>query len=273
MALFPTVLTLVAVLRTVRPALGGDAAPRVSADLARLLRVVLTAHGNIAADSADRLLRNPSSGLLGLGTAVSILVLARGLRAVQRGLTVIAGGAGRTARREWARAVLLSAILLIVGTVVLAAFTLGPLLGHSRQVGGNTSADLIRDIWNWLRWPLSAAALLGSATLLLAQETPVKRHRFKHSLTGAVVTVIGWTAATGLLPVYVALASRVSPTLGSLGGGLIVLVWVYLLNLSVFLGAEVNAARAELPSPDAPTERHMPLPTDETFPADGGFPR
>ncbi len=68
LALLPAVLTLVAVLRAERPAFGGDAAPRVSADLARLLRVVLTTRGGVAADSADSPLRTPSRGLLGWGS-------------------------------------------------------------------------------------------------------------------------------------------------------------------------------------------------------------
>lgn len=52
-----------------------------------------------------------------------------------------------------------------------------------------------------------------------------------------------------MLPAYVALAGRVSPTLGALGGGLIVLIWVYLLVLSLFLGAELNGWRAADPRP------------------------
>ncbi|PZS14470.1 MAG: YihY/virulence factor BrkB family protein, partial [Pseudonocardiales bacterium] len=42
-------------------------------------------------------------------------------------------------------------------------------------------------------------------------------------------------------PIYVAIAAHVSPTLGSHGGGLIVLVWLYLMTLSLFLGADLNA--------------------------------
>ena len=57
--------------------------------------------------------------------------------------------------------------------------------------------------------------------------------------------MLGWAAATGLLPTYVALAGRISPALGSLGGGLIVLAWLYLLMLSLFLGAEINASLQE----------------------------
>jgi len=86
------------------------------------------------------------------------------------------------------------------------------------------------------------------ATLLLAQESPRQPRRWRANAPGAVLTVLGWSAATGLLPVYVAVATHVSPTLGSLGGGLIVLAWLYLMTLSLFLGAELNATRHPRPA-------------------------
>ncbi len=243
LALLPTVLTLVAVLRAERPAFGGDAAPHVSADLARLLRIVLTARGGVAADSADALLRTSSRGLLGVGTLVAVLVLARGMRSIQRGLTAISDIPARNARREWLRAVLLAVTVLTLGSMLLAAFTLGPLLGHSRRIGGDTADSALHTVWVWARWPLSALIIVLFATLLLAQESPRQPRRWRANAPGAVLTVLGWSAATGLLPVYVAVAAHVSPTLGSLGGGLIVLAWLYLMALSLFLGAEINATR------------------------------
>ena len=243
LALLPAVLTLVAVLRAERPIFGDDAASRATADLARLLHIVLTTRGSVAADSADSLLRTPTRGLLGIGTLVAVFVLARCMRSVQRGLAAIACAPPHSLRREWLRAVLLAALVLIVGSILLAGFTLGPLLGHSSQVGGEHSGSVLHAVWVWARWPLGAAIVLALAVLLLGQEVPRARHQWRARLPGAGFTVVGWTAATGLLPTYVALAGRVSPALGSLGGGLILLAWLYLLILTLYLGAEINATR------------------------------
>lgn len=79
------------------------------------------------------------------------------------------------------------------------------------------------------------------ATLPLVQESPRRPRRRRASAPGAVLTVAGWCAATGLLPICVAIDAYVSPTLGSLGGGLIVVAWLHLMPLSLFLGAELNA--------------------------------
>lgn len=252
LALLPTVLTVVAVLRFERPAFGGDAARQVSADLARLLRIVLTTHGDAAADSADSLLRTSSGSVLGFGTIVAVFVLARCMRSVQRALAVIAGAPARPGRQEWWRAVLLAVLILLIGSILLAWFTLGPLWGYSRQLGGERSASVLHAIWLWVRWPFGVGVVLGLAMVLLAQEFPKSRRRWRSGWVGAAVTVSGWAAATALIPIYVAVAARFSPTLGSLGGGLILLSWLYLMMLSLLLGAEVNAIRR-------PTARQLPI--------------
>ena len=257
LALLPAVLTLVAVLRFGRPAFGGDAARRVSADLARLLRVVLTDRGGAAADSADSLLRTTGGSLLGIGTLVAIFVLSRCVRSVQRALAVIAGAPARSPSQEWWRAVLLACLILVAAGVLLAWFTLGPLLGFSQQLASGRSASSLHAAWTWARWPFGVLVVLAMAMVLLAQEAPKSKRRWRAEWPGAVFTVLGWATATALLPIYVSVAARFSPTLGSLGGGLILLSWLYLMMLSLFLGAEINSARrsSRPPRRQAPGKR------------------
>ena len=81
------------------------------------------------------------------------------------------------------------------------------------------------------------------AAVLLAQETPRGPLRWRSGLAGAGFIVLGWTLSTGLLPLYISFAGPFSPALGSLGGGLILLTWLYLLLMSLLLGAEINAVR------------------------------
>ncbi|GAA2013585.1 membrane protein [Nakamurella flavida] len=234
---------MIAVLRIERPLFGGDAAELVSADLARLLRVVLTSRGSVAADSADSLLQTTDRSLLGIGTLAAVFLLTRCMRSLQRALAAIAGVAPRSPRREWVRAAVLAVSVLVIGNVILAGFTLGPLFGHSRRVGRDHVGEIADTIWMWARWPLVGVIILGLAMVLLAQETPRGRRRRRSGLTGAGFTVIGWAVSTGLLPLYVSVAAPFSPALGSMGGGLILLTWLYLLMVSLLLGAEINAVR------------------------------
>lgn len=255
LALFPTVLTLVALVHALRPALGRDAAPDVSAGLARLLRVVLSAHGTAAADAADGLLTGPSGGLLGAGTVLALLVLTRGVRSLLRGLAVIAERPPPGARSGWRTAFLLSIGLLSGASLLLAALVLGPLFGYRRQLAGAIDADtIIWQTWYVVRWPVAVVAMFGCAALLLRVGGRTEPPRWWSVLPGAALACAGWLAATGLLPAYVTLAGRVSPTLGALGGGLIVLVWVYLLVLSLFLGAELDSRSRVSPAPRKPAD-------------------
>lgn len=58
-----------------------------------------------------------------------------------------------------------------------------------------------------------------------------------------MVTTLLWIVTSLGLHLYVVLASRTNPVLGVLGGGLIVLLWAYLLALALLLGGELNATR------------------------------
>ena len=215
-------------------------------------------------------MRIPGRGLLGVGTLAAVFALARCMRSVQRGLAAIGGAPARSVGHEWVRAVLLAALVLTVGSILLAGFTLGPLLGHSRQVSGDNPNSVLHAMWVWGRWPLSGMIILALAVLLLSQETPRARRRRRAELAGAAFTMLGWAAATGLLPLYVALAARISPALGSLGGGLIVLAWLYLLMLSLFLGAELNATRRQTSDADPPAWRSTHRPGHPDVPRHAG---
>ena len=122
------------------------------------------------AESADSLLRTPGRGLLGVGTLAAVFVLARCMRSVQRGLAAIADAPARSVRREWVRAVLLAAVVLIVGSVLLAGFTLGPLLGHSRQVGGAHSHE--HGIDAVFAFPLQVGAARLGVLAVFADQRP-----------------------------------------------------------------------------------------------------
>lgn len=101
-------------------------------------------------------------------------------------------------------------------------------------------------IWIVARWPLGAFLL--TAFIILVQRiglsapcraVPVP---WRHRLVGAAATSLAWIGITMLLPVYVHVAHNSSPTLGVLGGGLILLLWAYLLMTTLFLGALLSVA-------------------------------
>jgi membrane protein len=227
LAVFPTLLTVVAVVRAAGPALGPGADRAAVAGLTGVLRLVLTARGSAAAEAAETLLGTSSAGVLTLGTVVALLLLVRALRSILRSLAVVAD----RPPRSWRAAALLAVVLLTGAATITAVVVQDPL----RTLAGPAGAA----VWWVLRWPAIGLALVGWAALLLQVGTRPPRRSGRRTVLTALAVTVAWCGASALFPLYVSLAARFTGSLGALGGGLILLLWLYLLILSLYLGAAV----------------------------------
>ncbi|GAA4852773.1 hypothetical protein GCM10023201_52370 [Actinomycetospora corticicola] len=225
LSVFPALLTVVAILRAAAPALPGEADTAAIEGMTGLLRLVLTTRGSAAADAATTLLTTSTPGLLTAGTAAAVVLVVRTLRSVLYGLATISG----TTPRSWRVAVALGLLLLVGSATVTAAAVQDPLVWLGLP-GGHL-------LWRALRWPLMLLALLGWASLVLRTGTQ-RRSRRRTLLPAAALAVGGWVVASAAYPLYVSVAAGVAQGLGALGGGLILLVWLYLLMGSLYLAAE-----------------------------------
>lgn len=226
LAVFPALLTVVAILRAAGTALGADADVAAAEGMTRLLRVVLTTRGSAAADAAATLLTTSTTGLLTVGTVAALVLLVRALRSVLHALATIAGRPART----WRAAAALALLLLVGGATVTAAAVQDPLLVLDVPAG--------HLVWRLLRWPVVVLALVAWAVLVLRVGMRLRRGTWRVSLVGAAIAVAGWLTASAVFPLYVSVVARVAGGLGALGGGLILLVWLYLLTLSLYLAGE-----------------------------------
>ncbi|MDQ2699432.1 MAG: YihY/virulence factor BrkB family protein [Actinomycetota bacterium] len=95
--------------------------------------------------------------------------------------------------------------------------------------------------WNILRYPL-ALLLAGLILAVLYYWTPNVRHeRFRWVSYGALFAIIVWFLATAGFWLYVSLVGQYDRVYGWLGGAIVLLLWLYLSNLVLVLGAEVDA--------------------------------
>ena len=121
-------------------------------------------------------------------------------------------------------------------------------------------------IWSMGRWPV----MLLIVTLLVAvlyYFTPNVRHeRFRWVSHGALFAVVAWAMATLAFTLYVATVGQYDRIYGWLGGGLVLLLWLYLTNLVMVLGAEVDAEVVRLRQLHAgiPAEDVVQLPMRDT---------
>ena len=143
---------------------------------------------------------------------------------------------------------------LVVLALVIVTFVLVFLGGGlaTDVLGLLGLGDTAADVWRIARWP----AALGSAMLVYAvvyfAAPNVEVRRFRWITPGAVFGVLTWIAATALFFVYVSNFSSYSATYGAFAAVVILLVWLWLTNVVLLFGAELNAVIDVRRSPELP---------------------
>lgn len=233
LAVFPALLTVVAAVRALGDVLGPGADRATVSGLTAVLRVVLTTRGSAATDAATELLASARGGVLTVGTLAALFLLARALRSVLYAITLICGA---PARRLWPASAALAVVTLFAAVAIIALAVTDPL--RLLAVPGAEA------VWSVLRWPVGVAALAGWAMLLLRVGSGRRAGGSRALGLAALIATGGWIAASLLLPLYVSVVARLTGTVGALGGGLILLLWLYLLMLVLYAAAEVRCLLA-----------------------------
>jgi membrane protein len=147
---------------------------------------------------------------------------------------------GRPVWKTLPTRVILTLVLLVLLAVSAVAVTLTG--GLAKEVGGVIGlSDTAITVWNIAKWP----ALLVVVSLmfgLLYWAAPNVRHpKFRWVTPGGVLAVIGWIIASLAFALYVANFGSYNKTYGALAGPIVFLVWLWISNIMVLLGAEFNA--------------------------------
>jgi len=134
--------------------------------------------------------------------------------------------------------------LTIVLLVLLALSTIAVVLtgGLSEKVGdliglGSTAVT----VWNIAKWPVLLLVVSFMFALLYWAAPNVKHPGFRWISPGGVIAVIAWLIASGAFALYVSNFGSYNKTYGALGGVIVFLVWLWISNIVILLGAEFNA--------------------------------
>ena len=198
-----------------------------------------------AVDTIDSALRDilqdsgNAGGLLGIGLVVALVSASGATGAAIRALDVINGGSGRgfvgSRVAQLLLTVTMMALLLLSFTALLLA---GPLFSSIADAAGLEASS--RSLVSLLRYPVGLAALLA-ALLLLYWRGPAgpKRPALEH-LPGALLAAALWLVASMGFSIYVSNFSSYDATYGALGAIIVLLVWLYVGNLALLIGALAN---------------------------------
>jgi membrane protein len=134
--------------------------------------------------------------------------------------------------------------LTLVLLILLAITTIAVVLtgGLAEKVGdvvglGSTAVT----VWNIAKWPALLLIVSFMFAVLYWAAPNVKQPGFRWITPGGVLAVIGWVIASAAFAFYVANFGSYNETYGALAGPVVFLVWLWISNIMILLGAEFNA--------------------------------
>ena len=135
---------------------------------------------------------------------------------------------------------LVTLVLILMLALVLVALVLtGPV---AEQVGSGLGiGDTAVTVWDIAKWPVLLVVVLLMVALLYYSSPNVKLRGFKWVTPGSVLAIVVWLVASAGFAFYVANFGSYSKKYGALGGVIVFLVWLWLTNVAILLGAELNA--------------------------------
>jgi membrane protein len=136
------------------------------------------------------------------------------------------------------RQVALTAILMIgLASTLLALILTGPLADAiGDQIGvGNTFLD----VFSIVKWPVLATVVSVLFAILLHEGPNVDRP-YRELVPGAFLAMLLWLLASSAFAFYVANFGSYASTYGSIAGVIIFLVWMWISNLALLVGATFN---------------------------------
>jgi len=134
--------------------------------------------------------------------------------------------------------------LTLILLFLLAITTLAVVLtgGLAERVGdliglGSTAVD----VWNIAKWPVLLIVVSFMFALLYWAAPNVRQPGFRWVSPGGILAVVGWLIASAAFAFYVGNFGSYNKTYGALGGVIVFLVWLWISNIVILLGAEFNA--------------------------------
>jgi membrane protein len=133
-------------------------------------------------------------------------------------------------------------MLVLLAISLLAVVVTG---GIAEQVGKVIGVgDTAVTVWNIAKWPVLLAVVSFMFAFLYWAAPNVKQPKFQWLSPGGIFGVVVWIVASAGFAFYVANFGSYNKTYGSIGGVIAFLVWLWITNLAVLLGAELNAELA-----------------------------
>ena len=208
------------------------------------LRDVVPSSALVPLDSSLRAAlrsRGTAASALVISVAVALYGTTGALEAARRALNVVLEADG-------GRSFLRRKAIDVASTFVLMALVLVSLV--MVFVGGGFAEDLLGFIglgppaaraWNIARWPGALAVAMLVFAFIYYVTPDVRQRSFRSVAPGAAVGVLLWLAASIGFSTYVSRIADVGAIYGTFAGAIVLVAWLWLTNVALLFGAELNA--------------------------------
>jgi membrane protein len=134
--------------------------------------------------------------------------------------------------------VTLVTVILLTVSAVAVLFTGGLAAQAGQVLGVGSSVVTVFDI---VKWPIMLLVVSLILAILYYVGPNVRQPGIRWVSPGSVLAVILWILASAAFAFYVSSFAAYNKTYGALGGIVVFLVWLWITNVVILLGAELNA--------------------------------
>ena len=237
LAIAPALLAVVSVLGLV-----GDP----EAMIQNVLKIVGDVGPAEAAETLEpivtRLSQTPSAGLtFVIGLVVALWSASGYVAAFSRGMNrVYEVDEGRPIWKLRPVILVVTVVLVLIAVVIVAAAVLSG--GVARSLADTLGLDeTVVSVWDIAKWPVIVALVVVAIAILYYATQNVQQPKFRWISVGGVVAVVVWILASVGFGFYVTNFGSYNETYGSLAGVIMFLLWLWLTNLALLFGAELDA--------------------------------
>jgi membrane protein len=158
--------------------------------------------------------------------------------------------------------------LTLLGVFLMSLVAIGLVISGpvAKAVGGAIGlSDTAVSVWGVAKWPVMLVIVMTIVASLYYVAPNVRHPRFRWVTPGGVLAVVLWAIASVGFGFYVAHFGSYNKTYGTLGGVISFLVWMWISNLALLLGAEFDAEleRERELKAGLPAEHELRLPPKE----------
>lgn len=239
LSLFPMLVFVVALALLVLPE------DTVLQGLAMATQAMPPATREVITTQVHSLMSAAHAGFAIGGAALALWGASRGVSSLMGALNAMFNK--QETRPWWKRQLIAIGVTLGVAVLVVVALGLlvvGPAAGHwiADRFGLGDAFDVG---WNLGRW-VGAGLLVTVVWAVLYKFLPDTDAPFRVFTPGAVIGVLLWLGISYGFGLYLGHFNSYTTTYGALGGGIIFLTWLWLSNIALLFGAEINDVLADL---------------------------